>query len=93
MDKIFCQRCNKKLNPKKIVWLEYDQRTGTYTDQGVPAEFSQGGFEFGSDCAKVEIARHKAAQVCECGVSKNPTAYGVHHSHDCPAVRFQKVNN
>ena len=57
-----CTRCDKKLNPKKIVWLEYDQRTGTYTNEDVPAEFSQGGFAFGADCAEVEKARHKEEQ-------------------------------
>jgi hypothetical protein len=56
-----CIRCEAKLADSKIVWLEFDQRTGTYTDKPVPAEFSQGGFPFGKDCAKVEIARHEAA--------------------------------
>ena len=57
----FCERCGAKLAGDKIWWLELDQRTGTYTDQEVPAEFSQGGFAFGKDCAKIMLAEHKAA--------------------------------
>ena len=49
-----CLRCGKPLTA--IVWLELDQRTGEYTD-AVPAEFSQGGFEFGPDCADILRAR------------------------------------
>ena len=72
----FCERCSAKLNLDKIWWLEYDQRTGTYTDKEVPAEFSQGGFPFGKDCAKKALAEHEAAQqitasdgTCTCGKS------------------------
>lgn len=65
---VFCERCKKKLAEYRggeynIVWLEYDQRTSTYTDKEVPAEFSQGGFPFGKDCAKVVLAEHEAAQL------------------------------
>lgn len=59
---LFCEHCKAKLNPDKAVWLELDQRTGTYTDQPVPEEFSQGGFPFGADCAKNMLAEHAAAQ-------------------------------
>ena len=63
----FCERCNAKLaeirnGEYNIVWLELDQRTGTYTNQEVPTEFSQGGFPFGKDCAKIMLAEHEAAQ-------------------------------
>lgn len=54
-----CTRCEKKLNPNKIEWLELDQRTYTYTHDFVPEEFSQGGFPFGLACAKIELALHK----------------------------------
>ena len=37
---LFCERCKAKLNPDKAVWLELDQRTGTYTDQPVPEKYS-----------------------------------------------------
>jgi len=58
---VFCERCGAKLKTHKggeynIIWLEYDQRTGTYTNKEVPAEFSQGGFPFGKDCAKIVLS-------------------------------------
>lgn len=64
---VFCERCGAKLTTHKggeynVIWLEYDQRTGTYTNKEVPAEFSQGGFPFGKDCAKVVLAEHEAAE-------------------------------
>lgn len=47
-----CMRCGKQLDHATSVWLELDQRTNEYHDYGgVPPEFSQGGFEFGRDCA------------------------------------------
>lgn len=49
-----CTRCQQKLNEKTVVLLELDIRTGTYTDLDIPAEFSQGCFEFGSACAEIE---------------------------------------
>lgn len=58
-----CQRCGEELHPDREVWLELDQRTQTYTNEGaVPPEYSQGGFPFGSACAKREIAKHQAKQ-------------------------------
>lgn len=48
----YCHRCGEKLNNKRIVWLELDQRDNTFTDKPVPEEFSQGGFSFGVACAK-----------------------------------------
>lgn len=64
---VFCTRCDAKLAEHRngqynIVWLEYDLRTGTYTDKEVPAEFSQGAFPFGKDCAKVVLSEHEAAE-------------------------------
>ena len=58
----FCERCGAKLAGDKIWWLEYDQRTGTYSLEAVPEEFSQGGFSFGKDCAKIMLTEHAAAQ-------------------------------
>lgn len=69
---LFCERCKAKLNPDMAVWLELDQRTGTYTDQPVPEEYSQGGFPFGADCARFALAEHIAAQ--EQGNSRSQTA-------------------
>lgn len=64
---VFCERCGAKLTTLKgreynVIWLEYDQRTGTYTNKDVPTEFSQGGFPFGKDCAKIVLAEHEAAE-------------------------------
>lgn len=39
--------------------LELDQRTGTFTNQPVPHESSQGGFFFGANCAKIVLAEHE----------------------------------
>ena len=41
---LFCERCKAKLNPDMAVWLELDQRTGTYTDQPVPENIHRAGF-------------------------------------------------
>jgi len=46
-----CMRCGKSLNHEASTWLELSFRTGLYAES-VPAEESQGGFEFGSDCAR-----------------------------------------
>ena len=51
----YCEHCGRKLNPAKIVWLEFDQRSGSYVDPDktwVPMDWSLGIFPFGSDCAK-----------------------------------------
>jgi len=56
----FCERCGAKLAEDKIFWLELDQRTGTYT-LDVPEKFSQGGFAFGQDCAKIMLTEHATA--------------------------------
>jgi hypothetical protein len=49
----FCECCGRKLDPKRAVLLELDQRDGTYHDfRDVPEEFSQGWFAFGPLCAK-----------------------------------------
>lgn len=52
-----CERCNEKLNPKKIVWLELSQTNGYYYeyDHLPEGHISQGGFVFGSICAKNEL--------------------------------------
>ena len=48
----FCTQCGRKLNECETVWLELDQRTGTYHDfKNVPTEWSQGWFVFGKACA------------------------------------------
>lgn len=53
----YCECCGRKLDPLKIVWLEYDRRDGTYHDFGdIPDEHNQGGFPFGPGCARRKIA-------------------------------------
>jgi phage FluMu protein Com len=52
---IRCAKCGKILNPKKMVTLEYDLRTGKFVDPNkvqVPERESQGCWDFGPDCAK-----------------------------------------
>lgn len=60
-----CERCGEVLT--EVVWLTYDQRTNTYTNQTVPDEYNQGAFPFGKTCAKREIAKHT-------GSRRTPTA-------------------
>jgi hypothetical protein len=52
-----CTRCNEKLNPKTMVWLELSNTDGKYYPEGELPEghVSQGGFEFGRACAKSEL--------------------------------------
>ena len=51
--KHYCMCCERELDTSKSVWLEFDQRNGTYHDFGdIPPEFNQGGFEFGAACAR-----------------------------------------
>jgi hypothetical protein len=59
----FCECCERKLNPAKIVWLELDQRDDTYHNfADVPEDRSQGWFPFGPDCAKKKIKEARAAR-------------------------------
>jgi hypothetical protein len=44
-----CVRCGRRLTESAS--LELDQRVNEYHDFGVPAEYSQGWFDFGTDCA------------------------------------------
>ena len=56
-DPIYCEHCERKLNPTKIVWLELNNVTNTYHVEGeVPEEQSQGLFTFGSACARKIVA-------------------------------------
>lgn len=55
----FCTCCRKELTGHAFRWLELDQRTNTYHDQGgVPTDKSQGWFPFGLTCAKKLVAAH-----------------------------------
>ena len=60
MNKIRCERCEKILNPKNLVWLEYSHTDGNYykPDEFPKNHISQGIFTFGKDCAKIELKSH-----------------------------------
>jgi len=50
-----CHCCQKKLNPKTMVWLELNCTNNLWSDPDVsrlPESKSQGCFEFGATCAK-----------------------------------------
>lgn len=49
---IYCERCGEKLNPKKAVLLDLNVYTHEYRAEPWPESESQGGFWFGSACAK-----------------------------------------
>ena len=53
-ESLFCNRCDKPLEPKAAVWLELNTYTGIYHSTGQFPEdgLSQGCFEFGATCAK-----------------------------------------
>lgn len=57
-----CTRCGKPIRPRFAVWLELDQRTGTYTAGRVPEAASQGAFPFGKACAAAAEVEHALAQ-------------------------------
>lgn len=52
--KIKCTHCEAVLKGR-VVYLELDQRTGTYTNRNIPDEFSQGAFPFGVQCSKIML--------------------------------------
>lgn len=48
-----CTKCNKRIDPLKMIMLEYNGKTLKYHKPGdVPENESQGLFPFGADCAK-----------------------------------------
>lgn len=49
---IYCEHCNKKLNPSRVVWLELSNTDGNYYNEIPKDHISQGAFSFGPDCAK-----------------------------------------
>ena len=52
---IHCERCNEKLDPKRVVWLELSNTDGKYYEELPEGHVSQGGFPFGRSCAKTEL--------------------------------------
>lgn len=59
-----CECCGRKLDTKKIVWLELNQNTGLYHAEGeLPKEGeSQGWFPFGASCS-VKQLKETAAKI------------------------------
>lgn len=50
---VYCEHCDRKLNPAKIAWLELNNVTNRYHPEGVvPEDDSQGMFPFGTTCAR-----------------------------------------
>jgi hypothetical protein len=55
-----CEHCGRPLkHSEKIVYLEYSQDDGRYYNSIPDDHISQGGFPFGSDCAKKVAADQK----------------------------------
>jgi hypothetical protein len=52
---ITCERCGEKLNQKTAVMLDLNVNTGLYRAEAWPDDESQGGFWFGSACAKAVL--------------------------------------
>jgi hypothetical protein len=57
--KIRCERCGEILNPDRAVWLELSQTDGKYYVEIPKDHVSQGGFSFGSACAKTQLKETK----------------------------------
>lgn len=55
MENIYCERCEKKLNPKTAVWLELSNTDANYYEAIPEGHVSQGCFSFGIACAKNEL--------------------------------------
>lgn len=47
----YCKRCDRKLNPSKIVWLEMSLSHKYAVEDVIPSAESQGFFSFGQCCA------------------------------------------
>ena len=53
MEKHRCTRCDEIL--KKVVWLELSNTDSLYYTEIPDNHVSQGGFPFGSSCAKTQL--------------------------------------
>ncbi len=63
-DGTFCHRCGERLDDAKATWLVLSCSTGHFyaTDEEADATgCNQGGFAFGSACAKRQLAETEAA--------------------------------
>ena len=56
MDIIRCTRCEyHDLDGKRVVWLEFSNTDGKYYKELPEGHTSQGGFPFGTACAKTQL--------------------------------------
>jgi hypothetical protein len=53
--KIRCTRCDEVLNPNKVEWRELSNTDGKYYVNLPEGHISQGGFPFGTACAKTQL--------------------------------------
>jgi hypothetical protein len=56
---IKCERCGEVLITERIVWLELSIDDGKYYENLPIGHQSQGGFPFGSTCAKKQIEENE----------------------------------
>lgn len=55
-----CECCGRKLNPKRMAWLERSFATGRWYKPGeCPEAESQGAFPFGIACARKTLAQQE----------------------------------
>jgi hypothetical protein len=52
---IICERCGEVLVPERTKWLELSITDGNYYEKIPEGHESQGGYAFGSTCAKKTI--------------------------------------
>lgn len=52
---IWCERCQRRLNPAKAVWLELSNTNGQYYEDIPKGHVSQGAFPFGLACAEAQL--------------------------------------
>lgn len=52
---IFCERCGENIKPETAKWLELSNTDGNYYLEVPKDHVSQGGFSFGSTCAKLQL--------------------------------------
>lgn len=61
-----CYRCNEPLNPARTTYLEFNIRTGAWSDPDasgpLPAAESQGCFPFGRACAATVLRTQREAE-------------------------------
>ncbi len=58
--KEYCTECGKELDPNTMIFLELSTEDNMYREPGkIPEDESQGGFSFGSTCAKKMLKQSK----------------------------------